>query len=80
MEEFNFKVPEEIPIDETVLIVVIHFKSGEEIKEGDAVFEIETSKTAYVLSSESSGVLNHQVVLGQEVKSGQVIGVVVNDQ
>jgi pyruvate/2-oxoglutarate dehydrogenase complex dihydrolipoamide acyltransferase (E2) component len=80
MEEFKIVVPSEIPIDETVLIVAINFENGATTSKGSVVFEIETSKTAYVLEADVSGTLHHQVALGDEVKSGDVLGVIHYDK
>jgi pyruvate/2-oxoglutarate dehydrogenase complex dihydrolipoamide acyltransferase (E2) component len=79
MEEFKILVPSEIPPDETVLVIAIHFASGMEVAKDSPIFEIETSKTAYVLASSVSGVLNHKLSVGDELKSGQIIGVVYSE-
>lgn len=79
MAEFNTIVPSEIPADETVLVISVHFESGAVVEKNDAVFEIETSKTAYVLSAESNGTLNHALSVGDEVKSGQILGIISNE-
>ena len=78
MAEFNIFVPSEIPADETVLVIAVHFESGMAVEKEVPIFEIETSKTAYVLSAEESGILNHKLVVGDEVKSGQILGNVLN--
>ena len=78
MAEFNILVPSEIPADETVLVIAVHFESGMAVEKEVPIFEIETSKTAYVLSAEESGILNHKLVVGDEVKSGQILGNVLN--
>ena len=80
MAEFKISVPSEIPSDETVLVLEVHFESGTVIARDVPIFEIETSKTAYVLSSENAGTLNHNLSVGDEVKSGQILGVVLNEQ
>lgn len=80
MEEFNILVPSEIPPDETVLVIAVHFANGIEVAEDMPIFEIETSKTAYVLTSNVSGRVNHQISVGDEVKSGQIIGVVLSEK
>jgi pyruvate/2-oxoglutarate dehydrogenase complex dihydrolipoamide acyltransferase (E2) component len=80
MEQFNILVPPEIPIDETVLVIAVHFESGAKIEKSVPIFEIETSKTAYVLITEVSGILDHMITVGDEVKSGQILGVVRNDR
>jgi pyruvate/2-oxoglutarate dehydrogenase complex dihydrolipoamide acyltransferase (E2) component len=80
MAEFNIVVPSEIPADETVLVIAVHFESGMAVEKEVPVFEIETSKTAYVLSAEESGILSHKLSVGDEVKSGQILGNVFNAQ
>ena len=79
MAEFNIEVPSEIPLDETVLVITVHFESGMAVAKDAPIFEIETSKTAYVLAAEGAGTLNHILSVGDEVKSGQTIGVIFND-
>ena len=79
MPEFEIVIPSEIPADETVLVVAINYESGTEISKAVAVFEIETSKTAYVLQADMNGTLFHQLSLGDEVKSGQIVGIVHYD-
>jgi len=78
MGEFNILVPSEIPADETVLVIAVHFESGMAVAKDVPIFEIETSKTAYVLAAEGSGILNHKLSAGDEVKSGQILGVIYN--
>jgi pyruvate/2-oxoglutarate dehydrogenase complex dihydrolipoamide acyltransferase (E2) component len=78
MAEFKILVPSEIPVDETVLVLVVHFESGAAVAKDVPIFEIETSKTAYVLAAEVGGKLNHDLSPGDEVKSGQVLGIVSN--
>ncbi len=80
MAEFKILVPSEIPLDETVLVLEVHFESGTVIEKDVPIFEIETSKTAYVLSSENGGALNHNLSVGDEVKSGQILGVVLYEE
>ncbi len=78
MAEFRVSVPSEIPLDETVLVLAIHFESGMAVKGGATIFEIETSKTAYSLAAEVDGTLTHKLSIGDEVKSGQVLGIISN--
>jgi pyruvate/2-oxoglutarate dehydrogenase complex dihydrolipoamide acyltransferase (E2) component len=79
MEESKILVPSEIPLDETVLITRIHFESGMAIEKGAEIFEIETSKTAYVLLADEKGILEHQLKIGDEVKSGEILAIVKNE-
>ncbi len=79
MAEFNILVPSEIPWDETVLVIAVHFESGMAVTKDVPIFELETSKTAYVLAAESDGILSHKLSVGEEVKSGQTVGVILNE-
>jgi pyruvate/2-oxoglutarate dehydrogenase complex dihydrolipoamide acyltransferase (E2) component len=79
MAEFKISVPSEIPGDETVQVIVVHFESGTAVAKDVPIFEIETSKTAYVLAAEVGGTLTHKLSVGNEVKSGQVLGIVFNE-
>jgi len=79
MAEFEILVPLEIPSDETVLVIAVHFESGMVVAKDVPIFEIETSKTAYVLAAEGGGTLNHKISAGDEVKSGEILGVVFNE-
>ena len=79
MGESKILVPSEIPLDETVMITGIHFESGMVIEKGAEIFEIETSKTAYVLQADEKGILEHQLKIGDEVKSGEILGIVKSE-
>ena len=79
MAQFNILVPLEIPTDETVLVTAVYFESGMEVAKDVPIFEIETSKTAYVLAAEVRGTLIHKLSAGDEVKSGQMLGVVFHE-
>jgi len=67
-------VPEEIPADEIVLVTSIHKVSGSRVEEGESIIEIETSKTAYQIEAEISGILYHRLSIGDEVRSGDTLG------
>jgi pyruvate/2-oxoglutarate dehydrogenase complex dihydrolipoamide acyltransferase (E2) component len=79
MRESKIVVPSEIPLDETVMITRIHFESGRKIEKGAEIFEIETSKTAYVLVADEKGILEHRLEIGDEVKSGETLGIVKSE-
>jgi biotin carboxyl carrier protein len=76
MGESKIVVPSEIPLDETVMVTGIHFESGTEIEKGAEIFEIETSKTAYVVLGDKKGILEHWLQIGDEVKSGETLGII----
>jgi len=67
-------VPEEIPEDEIVLITAVLHESGSKIEIGEPIVEIETSKTSYQIDAEKSGILRHQLKIGDEVRSGDTLG------
>lgn len=66
-------VPRENVNDDSVLISVVHFKTGDFIKKGDLVVEIETSKTNIDIHSPSDGILNHQLIEHDHIKVGDVL-------
>ena len=72
----NLIVPEEIPADEEVLVIEVLKQNGEEVSEGDVILIIETSKTTYEIVSIADGIVEHQLSVGSETKSGQVIATV----
>jgi pyruvate/2-oxoglutarate dehydrogenase complex dihydrolipoamide acyltransferase (E2) component len=67
-------VPEEIPGDEIVLVTAILQESGSIIVAGEPIFEIETSKTSYQIDAPESGMINHQLKIGDAVRSGDKLG------
>src|SRR4051812_29266316 len=67
------KVP---PVGESIssgVVSVWHKKSGEAVKEGDALFTLETDKVSTEVVAEKSGQLETLVPEGQEVKIGQTV-------
>lgn len=63
-------VPRENVNDKTVVIKRINFNSGEKVKQGDVVLQIETSKTIIDIESPNSGLVIHNLSEGSEVKIG----------
>lgn len=57
----------------TGVISVWHRKSGDAVKDGEALFTLETDKIATEVPSPASGRLNIQVEAGQDVKIGQIV-------
>ncbi|MBV9672227.1 MAG: 2-oxoglutarate dehydrogenase complex dihydrolipoyllysine-residue succinyltransferase [Verrucomicrobia bacterium] len=57
----------------TGVISVWHRKSGDTVKDGEALFTLETDKIATEVPAPASGRLNIQVEAGQDVKIGQVV-------
>ena len=74
------RVPEESPVDEIVLITAVLRESGSNIEVGDPIVEIETSKTSYQIDAEVSGILFHQLQIGDEVHSGDTLGEIATEE
>src|SRR3954451_14528456 len=67
------KVP---PVGESIssgVVSVWHKKNGDAVKEGDALFTLETDKVSTEVVAEKSGELETLVPEGQEVKIGQIV-------
>ena len=77
MQNRKLIVPSEIPADEIVLVTAIFKESGSRVGEGENLIEIETSKTAYQINAEITGVFHHQLNIGDEVGSGDLLGEIV---
>src|ERR1700759_4140873 len=55
------------------VVSVWHKKSGEFVREGEALFTLETDKVSTEIVAEAAGVLEALVKEGDEVKIGQVV-------
>lgn len=69
----DVKVP---PVGESIssgVVSVWHKKNGEAVKEGEALFTLETDKVSTEIVAEKSGQLETLVPEGQEVKIGQTV-------
>ena len=66
-------VPRENVNDDSVIIRAIHIKSGEFIKTGQPIVEIETSKTNIEIESPNDGLLTHKLEVGTEISVGAVL-------
>src|SRR5215469_47037 len=53
-----------------------HKKSGEFVNEGEPLFALETDKVSTEIVAEKTGVLETKVPEGQEVKIGEVVGII----
>ena len=73
-------VPRENVNDESVVILAVHFASGTEVKKGDVIVSIETSKTNIDIESEHNGVINHELQVGIEVDVGSLLFAIGGDQ
>ena len=66
-------VPRENVNDEEVVILEIMFSSGTEVKEGDLLFEIETSKVNIDIEAPADGIITHDLEIGDNVDVGGLI-------
>ena len=66
-------VPQENVNDETVLVLDLNLTSGDEVKNGDEVLNIETSKTVVELNAHCDGYIYYVVNLDDEVPVGSVL-------
>ena len=73
-------VPRENVNDESVIILEVNFASGAEVKKGDVVVSIETSKTNVDVDAPEDGVITHQLEKGSEVDVGSLLFTLVNGQ
>ncbi len=70
------KIP---PVGESItsgVVSVWHKKSGDYVEAGEALLTLETDKVSTEITAEKAGVLETKVDEGQEVKIGEVVGVI----
>jgi 2-oxoglutarate dehydrogenase E2 component (dihydrolipoamide succinyltransferase) len=70
------KIP---PLGESIssgVVSVWHKKSGEYVEAGEALLTLETDKVSTEITAEKAGLLETKVDAGQEVKIGEVVGVI----
>ena len=67
-------VPKENVNDETVTVVAWYFTSRQQVERGQAIAQIETSKTVLDVEAPASGILRDTVAVGEEVAIGGTIG------
>ena len=73
-------VPRENVNDEVVIILNLIVESGSEIKAGQAIMEIETSKTNIEVIAPETGTIYFNVAEGEEVPVGEVLCRITNDE
>jgi len=69
-EPIQVKVPFENVNDPTAKIVDWKIASGSQVKEGDIVVELETTKTTFPVTAPANGFVEYQFPLGEEVPVG----------
>jgi len=73
-------VPRENVNDEVVIIQKLIITSGDEVEVGQAIMEIETSKTAIEICAPEAGTIHFDVVEGDEIPVGDVLCRISNDE
>jgi pyruvate/2-oxoglutarate dehydrogenase complex dihydrolipoamide acyltransferase (E2) component len=64
-------VPRENVNDESVIIRAIHAKSGEQIRKGQLIVQVETSKTNIDIEAPEDGTISHNLLIGAEIRIGE---------
>jgi pyruvate/2-oxoglutarate dehydrogenase complex dihydrolipoamide acyltransferase (E2) component len=72
-------VPRESVNDESVVVQAILVPDGQLAAKGQAVVEVETSKTAVAVAAPSAGQVRHNLEVGQEVEVGACLFRIVGD-
>jgi pyruvate/2-oxoglutarate dehydrogenase complex dihydrolipoamide acyltransferase (E2) component len=62
----------EIANDSSFVVVKIIAESGEAVRSGDLLFEVEASKTIIDVIADFDGTLTHNVSLGRQIRAGDV--------
>jgi len=62
----------EIANDSSFVVVKINVESGEAVKRGDLLFEVEASKTIIDVIADFDGTLMHNVPQGRQIRAGEV--------
>lgn len=73
-EPYDVLVPRETVNDDIVTLVRWHVASGEAVRSGAALFEIETSKTVFTIEAEREGYLEILCPAGEEIGVGERAG------
>jgi len=59
---------------ESILFGAWLVNAGDEVREGDELYEVEADKATVVLEAAASGVLAQILVTGGEIHEGEVLG------
>lgn len=73
-EPLDVLVPRETVNDDIVTLVRWHAATGEHVRAGATLFEIETSKTVYTITAEHAGYLEILCPAGEEIAVGERAG------
>ena len=69
----EISVPRETVNDEFVIVAKTHFSTGDQVRAGDALIDIETSKIVFTMESEAAGFIEYLCSEGQKVPVGECI-------
>lgn len=73
-------VPKENVNDEEVIIIGIFFAPGSEVKEGDLLFNIETSKVNIDIEAPIGGIIQHDLEEGTSVEVGSLLCKIASEE
>lgn len=80
MDEMQLiKVTRDTTSDEMALLAQWHVKNGENVRKGQVIVSVETSKAIYDIETERDGYLFYKYEEGMEVPIGETIAVVTDD-
>lgn len=65
--------PQETVNEEFVTITHIHFSTGDKVKKGNTLIEIETSKATSSIESEADGYVEYFCKVGDDVEVGEIM-------
>jgi len=72
-------MPQESVNDEDVVIVKLYFASGDAVKNGDEVLEIESSKRSMTLMSHTDGFVRYHCAEGDRVQIGSLVSEIMDE-
>ena len=65
--------------DETVTILKHHFSTGDRVKTGDVVIDVETSKAVLEIDADVNGFIDYRCKVGEELKKGNLLFVLFDE-
>lgn len=72
--DFPIRIPQEYVNDDTVKLLKWFVEEGQEVREGNAIAEVETSKAVVELAAGATGKIFQRTKVGDEVRVGDIIG------
>jgi pyruvate/2-oxoglutarate dehydrogenase complex dihydrolipoamide acyltransferase (E2) component len=76
----EIKIPQESVNDDQVVIIKLHFKSGDEVKLGETVLEYETSKATLTMDALETGFILYYFEEGDTVDVGRIVAEIYDEK